>query len=59
MSVITGGKERMRRLIELVRGGRLNLIRLNMHTFFHDEIVDASKLFGGRLNRAIKVSSKP
>jgi len=54
-----GGKERMRRLIELVRHGRLDLVPLITHTFSLDRIVDAYKLFGERLDGVIKVAIKP
>jgi alcohol dehydrogenase len=54
-----GGKERMRKLIELVRHGRLDLVPLITHTFSLDKIVDAYKLFGGRLDGVIKVAIKP
>ena len=54
-----GGKERMRRLIELVRHGRLDLVPLITHTFSLDKIVDAYKLFGERLDGVIKVAIKP
>jgi alcohol dehydrogenase len=54
-----GGKERMRRLIELVLHGRLDLVPLITHTFPLDNIVDAYKLFGGRLDGVIKVAIKP
>jgi len=54
-----GGKERMRRLIELVRHGRLDLVPLITHTFSLDKIVDAYKLFGERLDGVIKIAIKP
>jgi alcohol dehydrogenase len=54
-----GGKERMRRLIELVRHGRLDLVPLITHTFSLDKIVDAYKLFGDRLDGVIKIAIKP
>src|ERR1700692_3430635 len=54
-----GGKERMRRLIELVRHGRLDLVPLITHTFSLDKIVDAYKVFGERLDGVIKVAIKP
>src|ERR1700692_293956 len=54
-----GGKERMRRLIELVRHGRLDLVPLITHTFPRDNIVEASNLFGKRLDGVIKVAIKP
>jgi alcohol dehydrogenase len=54
-----GGKERMRRLIELVLHGRLDLVPLITHTFSLDKIVDAYKLFGERLDGVIKIAIKP
>jgi len=54
-----GGKERMRRLIELVLHGRLDLVPLITHRFSLDKIVDAYELFGGRLDGVIKVAIKP
>ncbi len=54
-----GGKERMRRLIELVRHGRLDLVPLITHTFSLDKIVDAYKLFGERSDGVIKVAITP
>ena len=53
-----GGKERMRRLIELVRHGRLDLVPLLTHTFSLDKITDAYKLFGERRDGVIKVAIK-
>jgi alcohol dehydrogenase len=54
-----GGKERMRRLIELVRHGRLDLVPLITHRYSLDDIVDAYKLFGERRDGVIKVAIKP
>lgn len=54
-----GGKERMRKLIELVRHGRLDLVPLITHRFSLDQIVDAYKLFGERRDGVIKVAIKP
>src|SRR3984957_12973442 len=54
-----GGKERMRRLIELVRHGRLDLVPLITHTFSLDNIVEAYNLFGNRLDGVIKVAIRP
>jgi len=54
-----GGKERMRRLIELVRHGRLDLTPLLTHTFPLDQITEAYKVFGGRRNGVIKVALRP
>ena len=54
-----GGKERMRRLIELVRHGKLDLVPLITHRYSLDNIVDAYKLFGERRDGVIKVAIKP
>jgi threonine dehydrogenase-like Zn-dependent dehydrogenase len=54
-----GGKERMRRLIELVRHGRLDLTPLLTHTFALDQINEAYKVFAERRNGVIKVAIKP
>lgn len=54
-----GGKERMRRLIELVRHGRLDLTPLLTHTFPLSRIVEAYELFGARREGVIKVAIKP
>ncbi len=54
-----GGKERMRRLMEVVRHGRIDLTPLLTHTFRLDQIGDAYKLFGERLDGVMKVAIKP
>ena len=54
-----GGKERMRRLIELVRHGRLDLTPLLTHTFSLERITEAYQLFGERREGVIKVAIKP
>jgi alcohol dehydrogenase len=54
-----GGKERMRRLMELVRHGRLDLRPLLTHTFSLDHITEAYKLFGERRDGVIKVAVRP
>jgi threonine dehydrogenase-like Zn-dependent dehydrogenase len=54
-----GGKERMRRLMEIVRHGRLDLTPLLTHTFSLDRIGDAYELFGERRNGVLKVAIKP
>ena len=54
-----GGKERMRRLMELVRHGRLDLRPLLTHTFPLDQITEAYKLFGERRGGVIKVAVRP
>jgi alcohol dehydrogenase len=54
-----GGKERMRRLMELVRHGRLDLRPLLTHTFPLDRITEANELFGQRSGGVIKVTIRP
>ena len=54
-----GGKERMRRLMELVRHGRLELRPLLTHTFPLDRITEAYRLFGERREGVIKVAIRP
>jgi len=54
-----GGKERMRRLIELVRHGRLDLTPLLTHHFTLDQIIEAYELFGARRDGVIKVGIHP
>ena len=54
-----GGKERMRRLIETVRHGRVDLTPLLTHRFALDDITDAYGLFGERQDNVIKVTIRP
>jgi alcohol dehydrogenase len=54
-----GGKERMRRLMEVVRHGRVDLKPLLTHTFTLDRIGEAYSLFGERLDGVLKVAIKP
>ena len=54
-----GGKERMRRLMELVRHGKLDLTPLLTHTFPLDRITEAYELFGNRRDGVIKVAIRP
>lgn len=54
-----GGKERMRRLMEVVRAGRVDLTPLLTHRFSLDQIADAYKMFGERADGVLKVAIKP
>ncbi|HEX6649607.1 MAG TPA: zinc-binding dehydrogenase, partial [Pyrinomonadaceae bacterium] len=54
-----GGKERMRRLMELVRRGRLDLTPLLTHTFPLERISEAYDVFGERLDGVMKVAIRP
>jgi threonine dehydrogenase-like Zn-dependent dehydrogenase len=54
-----GGKERMRRLIELVQHGRVDLRPLLTHSFPLDNIVEAYELFAHRRDGVLKVAIRP
>jgi threonine dehydrogenase-like Zn-dependent dehydrogenase len=54
-----GGKERMRRLMEMVRCGRLDLRPLITHRFKLADIAEAYKLFGERGDGVMKVAITP
>jgi threonine dehydrogenase-like Zn-dependent dehydrogenase len=58
-SLCPGGKERMRRLIEMVRHGRLDLRPLITHRFPLANIKEAYKLFGERRDGVMKVAITP
>ncbi len=54
-----GGKERMRRLMEVVAAGRLNLEPLVTHRFTLDQIEEAYDLFGHQRDGVLKVAITP
>ncbi len=54
-----GGKERMRRLIEVVRQGRVDLTPLLTHSYSLDNIGEAYDLFGSRRDGVLKVAIRP
>jgi alcohol dehydrogenase len=54
-----GGKERMRRLMEVVRNGRVDLTPLLTHSFKLEQIREAYDLFGERLDGVMKVAIQP
>ena len=54
-----GGKERMRRLMEVVRHARVDLTPLLTHTFALDDIAAAYDLFAERLDGVMKVAIRP
>src|SRR5688572_5042179 len=58
-SLCPGGKERMRRLMEVVRSGRVDLTPLLTHTFPLERIGEAYELFGERRDGVLKVAIKP
>ena len=56
---VRGGKERMRRLMELVRHGRVDLTPLLTHNFPLDNIAEAYQLFGERSDGVLKIAMRP
>jgi threonine dehydrogenase-like Zn-dependent dehydrogenase len=54
-----GGKERMRRLMEVVRSGRVDFTPLLTHRFSLEQIAEGYKLFGERADGVLKVAIKP
>jgi threonine dehydrogenase-like Zn-dependent dehydrogenase len=54
-----GGKERMRRLMELVKHGRVDLTPLLTHRLPLDRIAEAYALFGERRDGVLKVAVVP
>jgi threonine dehydrogenase-like Zn-dependent dehydrogenase len=54
-----GGNERMRRLIEMVRHGRVDLTPLVTHRFALDEVADAYELFSQQRDGVMKVALYP
>jgi threonine dehydrogenase-like Zn-dependent dehydrogenase len=54
-----GGKERMRRLMELVASQRLQLHPLLTHDFTLDQIDRAYDVFGNRKDGVLKVALRP
>jgi threonine dehydrogenase-like Zn-dependent dehydrogenase len=54
-----GGKERMRRLMEMVRGKRVDFTPLLTRRFSLDEIAEAYRVFGDRRDNVIKVAIRP
>jgi alcohol dehydrogenase len=54
-----GGKERMRRLMEVIANGRLDLKPLVTHRFTLDEIVEAYDLFSHQRDGVMKVAITP
>lgn len=54
-----GGKERMRRLMEMVKSGRVDLTPLITHRFSLDQIGEAYEIFGSQREGVMKVAVKP
>src|SRR5262249_26213879 len=58
-SLCPGGKERMRRLISVIRSGRTDLRPLVTHRFKLDQIEDAYDLFGPRRDGVLTAALTP
>ena len=58
-SLCPGGKERMRRLLNVVASGRVDLGLLVTHQYKLDDIVAAYELFGHQRDGVLKVAIKP
>ena len=54
-----GGKERMRKLMEMVKHGRLDLTPLITHRFSLDQVEEAYELFGNQRDDVVKVALTP
>ena len=54
-----GGKERMRRLMNTLDGGRIVLCSLVTHRFKLDQIVEAYDLFANQRDGVLKVAITP
>jgi threonine dehydrogenase-like Zn-dependent dehydrogenase len=54
-----GGKERMRRLLSVVQGGRFDPRLLITHRYSLDQIGEAYRVFGERRDGVLKVAIKP
>lgn len=58
-SLCPGGKERMRRLMQIISSGRIDLGPMVTHQFALDNIVDAYDLFANQRDGVLKVAIKP
>jgi alcohol dehydrogenase len=54
-----GGKERMRRLMNVVLSGRFDPTPLLTHSFTLDQIAEGYRVFGERLDAVMKVAIRP
>ncbi|HKY36699.1 MAG TPA: alcohol dehydrogenase catalytic domain-containing protein [Polyangiaceae bacterium] len=58
-SLCPGGKERMRRLMNVVKSGRFSSRALLTHTYRLDQIEEAYELFGNQRDGVLKVAIRP
>lgn len=54
-----GGKERMRRLMNVIESGRVDLSEMVTHTYALDDIVEAYDLFMHQRDGVLKIAIKP
>ena len=54
-----GGKERMRRLVSVIRSGRVDLTAMVTHRYKLDDIVEAYDLFAHQRDGVLKVAITP
>ena len=54
-----GGKERMRRLMNVIKSGRVDLSEMVTHTYALDDIVEAYDLFMHQRDGVLKIAIKP
>ncbi|MCY1548978.1 alcohol dehydrogenase [compost metagenome] len=54
-----GGKERMRRLMNVIQSGRVDLGVMVTHQYKLDDIVEAYDLFAHQRDNVLKVAVKP
>jgi threonine dehydrogenase-like Zn-dependent dehydrogenase len=54
-----GGKERMRRLMSVIKSGRVDLSQMVTHRFKRDDIEKAYDLFGHQRDGVLKVAITP
>lgn len=58
-SLCPGGKERMRRLMNVIEGGRVDLEPLVTHRYRLDDVVEAYELFANQRDGVLKVAVTP
>ncbi|MNV78028.1 NADP-dependent isopropanol dehydrogenase [compost metagenome] len=54
-----GGKERMRRLMNVLQSGRLDLTKMVTHRYSLDDIAQAYDLFANQRDNVLKVAIRP
>jgi threonine dehydrogenase-like Zn-dependent dehydrogenase len=58
-SLCPGGKERMRRLMDVIASGRVDLSAMVTHRYSLDQIEDAYALFGQQRDGVLKIAITP